>query len=128
MPHAKGFRVLLLGLTALATVLGACDKKARNRSSAGVTEEAPDEGSRWKPSVYNFVSVDQSLADARKAAAEERWADAAAAAAALLKQSDSAEGRRLLEQAKLEGPNQVRMNELAKAAGRKDTRTTMRIF
>jgi hypothetical protein len=110
-------------LVALGLVAG-CERRERTRNSQLAGDEAALEPSepRWQRSAtYRFVSTEQTLADARRAAAEERWSDAAGAAEALLAaQPDRSEARTLDEQARLEGPNQARFRAFEKAAAASD--------
>jgi hypothetical protein len=111
-----GFRLLAVGV--LLCAAAACEKKSRTRNSegSGLLTEADMSPSMTPITVYRFVSVDQSLIDARRAVAEEKWGEAYAAADALLKkQPNQPEAQKLADQAKLEGPAQVRFLELNKA-------------
>src|SRR5215475_11274071 len=109
--------VLVLGSLLL---LGACDKKSRTRNSAGSGSLVEGDLSSSVP-VYQFVGVEETLADTRKAIAAEKWAEAAAAADALLKEMPNhAEAKTLSAQAKLEMPNAVSYQAFTKAAGSND--------
>src|SRR5512143_1894252 len=91
----------------VALALMGCERGRTRNSGGGATlDEKPVEASTTN--VYRFVGVEKALSDARKAAAEERWADAHAAATALLKQQPSnPEAKKIAEEADFEEHNQA---------------------
>ncbi len=110
--------VVLLG-TIAALVVG-CEKSSRTRNSGGSSSLTEDIEQRPLP-VYNFVTAEQSLTDARGAIAAEKWTDAQAAAQALLeKQPENAEAKQLRDRAKAELANQSSYARFAKAAASSD--------
>ncbi|HKA91935.1 MAG TPA: hypothetical protein VKE22_29935 [Haliangiales bacterium] len=71
--------------------------------------------------MYNFVTAEQSLSDARGAIAAEKWSEAQAAAQALLeKQPENAEAKKLRDRAKAELANQSSFTRFSKAAASAD--------
>src|SRR5262245_27161536 len=110
---------LLLALGSLL-LLGACDKKSRTRNSSGSGSLVEGDLSSAVP-VYQFVGVEETVSDARKAIAAEKWREASGAADALLKEMPNhAEAKTLSAHAKLEMPNQVAYQAFTKAAGSND--------
>jgi protein TonB len=79
-----------------------CESRGRTRNSAGAV--SADHGEIQSTAhVYRFVGVERALADARKAAAEERWDEALAAARSLLeKDPGHAEAKKLAGEAEIE--------------------------
>src|SRR6266487_1240341 len=94
-------RAAILVCSAVA-LIAACEKSSRTRNSGGSSSLTEDIEQRPLP-VYNFVTAEQSLSDARGAIAAEKWGEAQAAAQALLeKQPENAEAKKLHDRAKLE--------------------------
>jgi TonB family protein len=122
--YATCLVVLSLALPGLA-----CEKRGRTRNSGGsnLFEESASVTPATK--VYRFVDAEQSLIDARKAVAEERWADAIAATDELLKrQPTHAEGKQLREQAGLENASHTRFQEFSKAAAEGEVASAVRSY
>src|SRR5262249_39882921 len=117
MPRSRKLPLLLMAALLLFV---ACEKKSRTRNSGGSGSLTEGDVSSAVP-VYTFVSAEQTLADARRAAAAEKWLEAAAAAEALLKEAPAhAEAKAIAEQARLEAPNQQSYQAFAKAAAAND--------
>ena len=111
--------ILVVVMTPLL-LLAACDKKSRTRNSSGSASLVEGDLSSGVP-VYQFVTVEQTMSDARKAIAAEKWSEAAAAADALLKEMpNNAEAKTIGDKAKLEMPNLVSYQAFTKAAGTND--------
>ena len=88
-------------LLALVLVSG-CESRGRTRNSAGAVSTDVGELATTAH-VYRFVGVERALADARKAASEQRWGDALAAARSLLeKEPDHVEAGKLAAEAEIE--------------------------
>jgi hypothetical protein len=111
----------LVPFVCAAAVLGAsCEKSSRTRNSGGSTSLTDDIEQTPLP-VYNFVTAEQSLRDARGAVSAEKWGEAQVAAQALLdKQPENAEAIKLRDRAKAELANQTSFARFAKAAASAD--------
>jgi hypothetical protein len=119
-------------LTAVAAIalvaLSGCEKRSRGKNSSA-SAGLIDEGTVATTNVYRFVGAEQSLSDARKAAAEERWGDAIAATDALLaQQPGNAEAKSLNAQARSELPNAQRWSEFEKAVKANDIAVAIRHY
>src|SRR5262249_27710535 len=108
-------------LVALALTLAACEGRSRTKNSAGggLSEAAP---TQLVGNVYRFVTIEQTLSDARKALKEERWGAALGAAQALLKQQPGhLEAQKIAEQSSLEVGSQAHFDAFAKAVAAHDS-------
>jgi Gram-negative bacterial TonB protein C-terminal len=113
-------RSILVVVMAPLLLASGCDKKSRTRNSSGSASLVEGDLSSAVP-MYQFVTVEQTLSDARKAIAAEKWSEASAAADALLKEMpNSAEAKAIGEKARLETPNLVSYQAFTKAAGTND--------
>jgi len=116
--RAPGFhrfsRIIGYSFVVLVLALTGCDKRQRKTSSGSLLE-----GDTPEPTgtVYRFVGVEQSLADARKAAQDEHWDQALAASDALLReQPNNAEAQTINNRARLELANAHAAEAAAKAS------------
>src|SRR5262249_2138643 len=100
---------------ALLCALAACQGRSRTRNSAGGELGEAAAGPK-AGNIYRFVTLEQSLADARKALQAERWADARGATQALLKeQPGHVEARRIEQQAATELASQPHFEAFTRA-------------
>jgi TonB family protein len=119
MPSQRQVTVVLIA--SLLSFAAACEKKSRTRNSGGSGSLTEGEVASAVP-VYQFVSTEQTMTDARRAVAAEKWAEAGAAAEALLKEwPANAEAKSIAEQARLEAPNAQSYQVFAKATAANDT-------
>jgi periplasmic protein TonB len=116
--RAPGFhsfsRITVYTLVVLVLALTGCEKKQRKTSGGSLLE-----GDTPEPTgtVYRFVGVEQSLADARKAVQDEHWDQALAASDALLReQPNNAEAQTINNRARLELANAHAAEAAAKAS------------
>jgi protein TonB len=114
---------------ALAGAVLGCDKRSRTRNSAGSLDDSQESRPMASANVYRFTGVEQSLSDARRAVAEERWDEAIAATDALLKQQPgNTEAQSINHQARLEAPNQLHYADFMKAAGAAEVAAAMKQY
>jgi TonB family protein len=101
-------------------VLAGCQGRSRTKNSGG-GELAETAAGPKAANIYRFVTVEQSLADARKALQAERWAEAHSVAQALLKESPGhLEAQRIEAQAQAEVASQPHFEAFTKALLAKD--------
>src|SRR5215813_8716214 len=108
-------RMSVYALVLLVLALTGCEKQRQRRTSGGSLLD----GDNPEPTgtVYRFVGVEQSLADARKAVQEEHWDTALAASDALLReQPNNAEAQTINNRARLELANTHAAEMAQKAA------------
>lgn len=112
--HHAFSRITVYSLVVLVLALTGCEKRQRKSSSGSLLE-----GDTPEPTgtVYRFVGVEQSLADARKAVQDEHWDQALAASDALLReQPNNAEAQTINSRARLELANTHAAEAAAKAS------------
>jgi protein TonB len=123
-------RHLFIGVAVTLTLaVAGCDKddQGSNARKAALPDEETE--TPLMSTVYKFNGSAKAVADMRRFATEEKWADALGAAEALLKEEPGhQEGQRILDLAKREGQAQLRLNDFGKKVAGRDVVGAVKVF